>query len=86
MKIKLRRKVEQHLRYNLKILKKEGYLDILNDIRENVTLVWLMDSLVNVNHYISIVRSWVFDSNYEKALCLTIESLDIICSPSVGEE
>ena len=44
-----------------------------------------MESLVNVNHDISIVGYWIFDSNNEKALCLT-QLLDVICSPSIGEE
>ena len=64
-------KGEQNLRYNLKIWKKNDAFDILNDISENVTLVQLMDSLGNVNHAISIVGYWIFDSNYNKALCLT---------------
>ena len=63
-------KVEHHLIYNLKIWNKKGALNILNDIGENVTLVQLMDSLGNVNHAISIVGYWIFDSNYEKVLCL----------------
>ena len=45
-----------------------------------------MDSLGNVNHDISILGHWIFDSNYKKALCLTQESLDIICYLSIGEE
>ena len=45
-----------------------------------------MDSLGNVNHAIVVVCSWIFYSNYEQALFLTRESLDLICSPSVGEE
>ena len=45
-----------------------------------------MESLGNVNHAISVVGYWIFDSNYKKALCLTQELLDIICSPSIGEE
>ena len=52
----------------------------------NVTLVQLMDSLVNVNHAISVVGSWIFDSKYEIALVLNKESLDMICAPSIGEE
>ena len=59
--------------------------DILKSVSENVTLVQLTDSPVNVNHAISIVGHWIFDSNYEKAMCLTKESLDLICSPSVYE-
>ena len=59
---------------------------ILEDISENVTLVKLTDSLGNVNHAISVVGNWIFDSNYEKALVLNRASLDMICAPYVGEE
>ena len=45
-----------------------------------------MDSLGNVNHAISVVGYWIFDSNYKKALVLNRASLDMICAPSVGEE
>ena len=45
-----------------------------------------MDSLGNVNHAISVVGNWIFDSNYEKVLVLNRASLDMICTPSVGEE
>ena len=58
----------------------------MKNISANVTLVKLMDSLGNVNHAISVVGSWIFDSNYERALLLNKESLDMICAPSIGEE
>ena len=45
-----------------------------------------MDTLGNDNRAIGIVENWVFDSNDEKALRLTRESMNLICSPSVGEE
>ena len=45
-----------------------------------------MDSLLDLNHAISIVGYWTFYSNYEQAIILTRESLDLICYPSVGEE
>ena len=45
-----------------------------------------MDSIGNVNHAISVVGNWVFDSNYERALVLNKSPLDMICAPSVGEE
>ena len=45
-----------------------------------------MESLGNFNRAISIVGHWIFDSNYEKPLCLTQESLYIICYPSIGKE
>ena len=66
--------------------KKKGIYKILEDISENVTLVQLMDSLRNLNHAISVVGYWIFDSNCKRALVLNRESLDMICAPSVGEE
>ena len=79
-------KVEQHLRYNLKIWNKNDAFDKLNDISENVTLVQVMDKIGNVNRAINIIGYWIFESNYEKALCTIKESLDVICSCSVCEE
>ena len=83
-----RRKIkgEQKLRYILKIWKKNDAFDTLNYISDNVTLVQLMELLVNLNHDITIVGHWIFYSNYKKSLCLTQESLDLICSPSIGKE
>ena len=60
-------------------------IKILEDISENFTLVQLMDSLGNVNHAISVVGNCIFESNYEKALVLKRASLDMICTPYVGE-
>ena len=60
------------------IWKKNDAFGILNDISECVTLVQLMESLGNMNHSISLVRNWIFDSNNKKALFLTHEPLDII--------
>ena len=45
-----------------------------------------MVSLGNVNHAISVLGYWTFDSNNEKALVLNRKSLDIIWDPSVGKE
>ena len=83
-----RRKIkgEQNLRYNLTIWRENDTFDILNDISEFFTLVQLMDSLGNMNHAISILGHWIFDSNYKNILCLTQELLDLICSPSIGKE
>ena len=44
--------------------------DIITDISEHVTLVQLVDSLVNFNHTISVVGYWIFDSNYKNHLYL----------------
>ena len=53
---------------------------ILHGISENVTMVKLMDTVGNVNHAVIIVGYWIFESNYRKALPLTTESLNVICS------
>ena len=45
--------------------KKMREYKILEDISENFTLVQLMDLLGNLNHAISVVGNWIFDSNYE---------------------
>ena len=71
--------------YSLVKYKQKGSYDILEDISKNVILVQLMDSLGNVNHTISVVGYWIFDSNYEKALVVNRLSLDMICAPCVGE-
>ena len=81
-----RNKGEVRVHYQLIKYKKMGDYKILEDISANVTLVQLMDSLGNVNHAISVVGNWIFDSNYERALILNRESLDMTCAPYVGEE
>ena len=63
-----------------------GSYNILKDISEHVTLVQIIDYLGNANIAISVVGYWIFDSNYEKALVLYRESLDMTFAPSIGEE
>ena len=63
-----RNKGETRVHYKLEKYRKKGEYDILKNISANVILVQLMDSLGNVNHAISVVGSWIFDSNYERAL------------------
>ena len=70
-----RNKGEARVHYKLIKYKKMGDYEILEDISANVTLVQLMDSLGNVNHAISVVGSWIFDYNYERALVLNKASL-----------
>ena len=86
MKNRIRIKGEQNLQYNMTIWNKYDAFDVQNDIIEDVTLVQLMYLLGNMNFAISIVGHWIFDSNYEKALCLTQESLDILLYASIGKE
>ena len=70
MSNRIKIKGEQNLRYNMMIWRGNYAFDILNDNSENVTLLQLMDSLGNVNHAISIVGHWIFDSIYKKAFFL----------------
>ena len=81
-----RNKGEVRVHHQLIKYKKKGEYKILEDINANVTLVQLMYSLINVNHAISVVGNWIFDSNYEGALVPNRASLDMIFFPSVGEE
>ena len=74
------------MHYNMIKYKKKDPYKILEDISGNVALFQLMDSLGNVNHTISVVGYWIFESNYEKLLVLNTASLDMIGAPSVGEE
>ena len=85
-KTKKRNVGEARVHYNLIKYKKMREYNILKDMSENVTLVQLMNSLGDVNRAISVVGNWIFDSNYEKALVLNRASLDMICTPYVGEE
>ena len=66
-------KGEQRLKYNMNVWHKMDDFDIIKNISEYVTLIQLMESLVNMNHAISIVGYWIFDSNNEKELCLSQE-------------
>ena len=63
-----------------------GYFKILTKLSEHINLLQFMDSLGNVNHAISVVGYWIFDSDCERAQVLNREWLDMICALSVGEE
>ena len=41
--------------------------DIMTDISEHLNLLHLMNYLGSVNHAISVVGCWIFDSNYKMA-------------------
>ena len=79
-------KGEPRVHYNQEKCRHKSEYDIFKYITANVTLVQLMYSLGNVNHAISVVGGWIFDSNYEKALVLNRASLDMIFTSSIGEE
>ena len=70
LKNKRRNVGEVRVHYKMTKYNKMHEYKILEDISANVTLVQLMDSLGNLNHAISVVGNWIFDSNYEKSLVL----------------
>ena len=59
-----RNKGEARVPYQLIKYKVMGDYKILEDISAKGSLVQLMNSLVNVNHAISVVGNCIFDSNY----------------------
>ena len=79
-------KGEQRVYYILRKYKKMGSFNFYADISEHINMIQLMDYLGNANHAISVVGYRIFDSNYERALVLNRESLDMICAPSINEE
>ena len=44
-------------------MKKTVEFDTLNDIRDHVVLVQLIDTAVNVNNAVSIIGRWIYDYN-----------------------
>ena len=70
LKNQKRVKGEQKLYYKLNVFKHKVYFNIFNNKSEHVTLLQLMGYLGNVNHAISVVGYWIFESNYEKSLVL----------------
>ena len=55
--------------------------DVLIDSQQYVMcVVGLQSSNHKTDHAVSIAGKWVFDSNFEYALPLTRESLDLCCS------
>ena len=64
MKDRQRGKVEQQFLYKLEYCKMSVTFDILNDIIDNVTLVQLMEVVVDINHAVIISGFFIFYSNY----------------------
>ena len=79
-----RNKGEVRVHHQLIKYRSMGEYKVLEDISANITLGQMMDSLVNVNHAISVVGNGIFDSNYEKVIVLNRASLEITCASSVG--
>ena len=78
--------VGQRLRYKTIKWKNQGSFDALNDISDHVTLSKLMYLIENANNTMSIVVKWIFYSNFNKYLLLSVESLNPITSSSYREK
>ena len=63
-------KGEPKVHYIQRKYKKIGSYDILTDMSEHFSLVKFMEYLVNVDHAISVIGYWIFDSNYKRSLVL----------------
>ena len=63
-------KGEPKVHYSLVKYNKKGSYDILKEMSEHVSLIQLIYYLGNVNHAISVVGYWIFESNYQNALFL----------------
>ena len=83
---RVRNKGKRWCRYKLYSWKNKGSFVIFNDVSDHVTLLQLKDPAGNINHAVSITECWIYDSNYERSLCLMREPLYIICSPSRYEK
>ena len=53
-------------------IQRGSYAAIIS-ISDHVKLLQLMDSIGNVNHVVTIVGKWIFDSNSKKCLLLSKE-------------
>ena len=59
----VRNKCDQQYQYTLNNGYKRGTSDIIYNMSEHVTLVKLVDTLVNINHAISIYGVWIYAEN-----------------------
>ena len=81
--IYMERNKDRHtLCYRSEQCNKIGSYDIMNNISENATVAQFMDFLGSLNHAVSTVGEWIFDSNYKRAVPLSTEYLYLICSCS----
>jgi hypothetical protein len=54
--------------------------DILQSATENIMIVSLHGYDGKVDHAVTIVNGWIFDSNFDRALCFNKANLDLCCS------
>ena len=55
-------------------------VNVLEDLYNGATMVQLEDILGNTSHCITFSGKWIFDSNFECGLPVSIESLHMCCT------
>ena len=71
------RQIDEHLRF--KKIDVRNY-DILKNGENDLVLASLKGSDGKDDHCVTVYGSWLFDSNFDYALPLTKEALDLCCS------
>ena len=82
---RVRSKGEARLGYQVQTYKHTDKFDVLAEPYNGATLLQLQDNLGNVQHSVCVARRWIFDTNFERALPLTMESLNLCCSDPDNE-
>ena len=71
---------EPRLRLGVQGVKNIASMNLFSDFYNGARIVQLEDILGNQSHCITIVGRWIFDSNFERALPLCIESFHMCCT------
>ena len=74
LKKHVRKLNEPRLRLGVQGVKNVESVNIFSDLYNGARIVQLEDILGNQSHCITIAGCWIFDSNFERALPLCIES------------
>ena len=71
---------EPRLGLTVQEFKHVGQVNVLEYSYNGATIVQLEDILGNTSHCITIAGKWIFDSNFERGLAVSIESLHMCCT------
>ena len=79
-KKRVRKPNEPRLGLTIQEFKHVGQVNVLEYSYNGATIVQLEDILGNTSHCITIAGKWIFDSNFERGLPVSIESLHMCCT------
>eukprot|EP00978_Attheya_sp_CCMP212_P035287 scaffold152542_cov30-Attheya_sp.AAC.2 len=74
-----RMKGELKLKYEATLLN-NGQFDIIEQYTEVPVLCCIQDTLGTTDHCITVLRNWIFDSNFPRAFPKTIKWLHFVCA------